>query len=293
MYCYCSCKGIALGVMGWCSSLFSRKGGLLMTGATGEPSFLPEPSFYEPVKIWGRAQQTLHWVEEMSLKHGRDESHNAVHSREVLFWSTELIRLLPRRLERDKKDVIFQTSLLHDFLDSKYTLHTLEVQDHLLSLGYSVPLIEVMMNIMNTMSYSKVFIQSTSSVHFPSWLVKSPYQHAFHITREADLLASYNIARIIYFQIDKNPSSTPQQIRDFACALFEKRMRFLVQHNLFYFPSSKELARAVCTVAEFKLRLLQNSSAWEESFLPSLDILKIVNYLEDGLLESAVLSSCL
>lgn len=261
---------------------------LFLSNVVLPPSSLSRVDLSAGRSVWERTRRTLEWTEKITQQTCRDESHNHIHSQEVLYWSTRVIRALPAPISEREADIVFQTSLLHDFMDSKYPKHMTEIAQHWEELGYPIEIQEVIFDIMNTMSYSKVFYPDSGKVIFPQWLEQSPYARAFHITREADLLASYNIARMIIYGRVKNPSWSNEVLCQSVHDLFEKRMRRLLENNLFYFESTTALALTLSKVAEIKLSLVTPRTC----AMQNLDIFKIVHYLEQELLRDAV-HSCL
>jgi hypothetical protein len=184
-------------------------------------------------------------AKKLSIIGNIDDSHNYKHSKEVLFWSIEIMERLPYRLSSPEISMVAECSILHDFMDSKYTDFSKEIKTHLLA-QHSQKNTEVMMNIMNTMSYSKIVSPDTQQVCYPDWITMSPFKHVFHIVREADLLSSYNLAR----------------------------MGKLIERNLFVHPSTRKLAECLAEVSSMKLSLLDRVNLRGD-----LDILRHVNYL--------------
>jgi len=84
--------------------------------------------------------------------------------------------------------------------------------------------LEIVGNIIGTMSYSKVKANG-----YPEM---GEYQLAYHIVREADLLAAYDIDRCIMYDMYRNNSDYFDALQE-AFELFEKRVFRMRRHRLF------------------------------------------------------------
>lgn len=237
---------------------------LLLLGIIMTISGAFKVSFYEPL------YSSYKLVEKLSKVGSIDESHNEVHSKEVLYWTTKIIDTLPFKLEQEELLLIGQCALLHDLVDSKYTDFSVEVTEHLTQY-HSTDTVCNLLKILHTMSYSKIV--SKNKISYPQWIESSDYVNVYHIVREADLLASYNIARMIKYRQNKG-NFTKKQIINEVKEIYNNRMKTLVKRDLFYYKNTQDLAQALNTVALLKLELLDTVD-----FNSNMDILKIVNYL--------------
>lgn len=209
-----------------------------------------------------------------------DNSHNHEHSKEVLYWSTKIIERLPFQLSHSELIMVGQCCILHDFMDSKYKNFANEIRSHLTSY-HEKNEVDVMMNIMNTMSYSKIVFPD-NTICYPEWVSYSPYENIFHIVREADLLSSYNIARMIEFRIYNHNYRAPlkpnqtieESIKYEVRKLYHDRMDKLIEKNLYFHDSTVGLAKTLAEVSKIKLELLDNFNLGR-----NFDIFRIVNYL--------------
>lgn len=219
-------------------------------------------------------------AKQLSVAGHVDNSHNHEHSKEVLFWSLEIMERLPFQLSKLEVDMIGQCSILHDFMDSKYINFSNEIRVHLIRY-YTKPHVDIMMNIMNSMSYSKIVL-SDNTIYYPDWVSMSPFKNVFHVTREADLLSSYNIARMIEFRIynpnyrvPTRPNQKPEEcIKIDVKKLYFERMDTLIDRNLFVHKSTVKLAKSLAEISKLKLGLMDNFN-----LNLNFDILRIVNYL--------------
>lgn len=211
------------------------------------------------------------FVKKQSRRWGIDDSHNHLHSKEVLFWSKDIMDRLPFSILHDDRVLIGRCCLLHDMMDSKYVDLSVETEQHLVAEGHVAEDIRLMMRIMQNMSYSKIVAPDKSRIRFPAW-EDGRQEILFHIVREADLLSSYNLARMIEFR-EGMPS---EQIRQEILDLYEIRMGCLIEDGLFYFPSTRERAKQLDALCRLRLTLLPDLDFRSPH---QLDILRIVNHL--------------
>jgi HD superfamily phosphodiesterase len=137
--------------------------------------------------IYGLMKDSLRFVKDYSHLKNIDKSHNQHHSLEVLFWSSDIIQHSGKTLSASDCIIISESCILHDMIDKKYNGQKQEVEHYLLKKYGQEKEVEITMKMMDTISYSKTFVNNT--VHFPEWLQESTeYNDAYHIVRESDLL---------------------------------------------------------------------------------------------------------
>ena len=118
-------------------------------------------------------------------------------------------------LEEQQK-IIYSSAILHDMCDNKY----MDVEcglneiNNVLSEHLTQEDTEVIKTIINTMSYSKVKQMDFCLGH---------YQLAYHIVREADLLAAYDFDRCMIYHMNKNNSDVREAFYN-AEELFNHRV---------------------------------------------------------------------
>ena len=204
-----------------------------------------------------------------------DDSHNHVHATEVLFWANEIMRAHP--VSRRDADAAGHCALLHDLLDGKYEIPGAgdAVRHHLVDvIGYSLKTADDMIRVMTSISYHKTMINDNGPV-FPDWLEDSDWKNVFHITRDADLLASYNMARMIEFRRHFRPWLHPEEIADEVIELYDERMDTLLERSAFHHDASSDIAGALERVCRLRRGIIHTAV-----HLPSLDILRIINHLD-------------
>jgi HD superfamily phosphodiesterase len=134
-------------------------------------------------------------------KYNIDESHGLIHSMDVLNKANNII-LNESKINVDK-EIVFTSALLHDMCDKKYMDEQIGITNikRFLSsdLNYKKEKIDVIGDIIGTMSYSKI-----KKNGFPEL---GNYQNEFNIVREADLLAAYDIDRAIIYNMTKSKNN--------------------------------------------------------------------------------------
>jgi hypothetical protein len=182
-----------------------------------------------------------------------DESHALKHSMEVFGYAKKIyedeIKNTP--FLEDQKNIIFMSAIGHDMCDKKYMNENtgiINYQNYLSSL-MSKDELNVMGKIISTMSYSKV-----KTVGYP---VLGEYQLAYHIVREADLLAAYDIDRCIIYKMYHDNMDYPTALKD-AFDLFDKRVLKMRRDKLFITKFSKKKSLELHKKAEKELNNLKN-----------------------------------
>ena len=166
-----------------------------------------------------------------------DESHSLKHSMEVYNFALRIYESeLPMNAYlEEQKDIIVLAAILHDTIDKKYVAEADGIEEIRQFLeGYvSTEKLGIIFQIITTMSYSTV-----KKNGFP---LLGDYQLAYHIVREADLLAAYDIDRcIMYSMYTKNANYL--EALDAAIVLFEHRVFRHRKDRLFVTNYSKKLS---------------------------------------------------
>ena len=139
--------------------------------------------------------QSFECVKYMSAKWKIDESHALKHSIEVYKFASNIydseVKYNPYL--KEQKHIINASAILHDMCDKKYMKEQEGIDDiREYMKGFVTETdMEVILQIITNMSYSKV-----KQVGYPDL---NQYMLAFHIVREADLLAAYDIDRCVIF----------------------------------------------------------------------------------------------
>ena len=146
--------------------------------------------------------QAFKCVMDFTRRYNIDESHSLKHSIEVMRFAENIyvseLAANPQ-LER-QKDIILASAILHDMCDRKYVSDEAaaiaELREFMKDFFTDADF-DVVVSIITTMSYSKV-----KKNGYPDL---GEYQLAYHIVREADLLAAYDIDRCVIYgmSVDK------------------------------------------------------------------------------------------
>lgn len=185
-------------------------------------------------------------------KYNIDESHGLGHALVVLHNSHEILEsLLPsKHYLESQRNIIYTSALVHDLCDDKYmniedglqNIHQVLKTQNLLQ-PYEINIVE---KIISTMSYSKVKKQG-----FPDLGI---YQLAYHIVREADLLAAYDFDRSIIYNLNNVNPNLNETFQN-SLNLFENRVFKHNEDNLFITEYSKE--KSLKLENEAKLQILR------------------------------------
>jgi hypothetical protein len=180
----------------------------------------------------------IQFVLQTSREYSIDESHALKHAMDVLHTSHQIYKHdVSKYPELESQcDVIYLSSLIHDMCDKKY-MDEKEGIERIHS--HFIPFLPpekcaAVEQIIGSMSYSKIRVNG-----FPTNM--GNYNRAFHIVRESDLLAAYDVDRcIIYSMCRENLNYKDAVTR--TVALFNKRILKYRAENLFVTPHSQYLS---------------------------------------------------
>lgn len=164
------------------------------------------------------------------LKLNIDESHAVKHSMDVLKYSQKIINdeLKNNSELKINQKIIYTSSMLHDMCDNKYMDEQKGLNDInilLNELKYNKDDIDIILKIIGTMSYSKV-----KKNGFPD--LKN-YQKEYHIVRESDLLAGYDVERCIVYGMIGRKFDYKESFLE-TKKLYYNRMAKQIEDNLFF-----------------------------------------------------------
>lgn len=168
------------------------------------------------------------YVIETSHFYKIDESHGLKHSMEVFGFAKRIYEseVLKNPFLETQKEIIYSAAIGHDMCDKKYMNETEGIIKYSKYLSeFMIPNdIEIMSKIISTMSYSKVKVNG-----FPDL---GEYQLAYHIVREADLLAAYDIDRSIMYTMHRDNCKYTEALKK-ALELFDNRVFKMRSDKLF------------------------------------------------------------
>ena len=191
------------------------------------------------------------YVMDTSQLYKIDESHAVKHSMEVYRFAKNIYESEIKNnpyLEK-QREIIYMASIGHDMCDKKYMDEKegiLRFQTHLTD--YMRPSdLEIMGKIIGTMSYSKVKVNGYPDL--------GEYQLAYHIVREADLLASYDIDRCIIYRMFSNNITYSEALIE-ALDLFDYRVFAMRKDKLFVTNYAKRESLKLHRKAEKDVEIL-------------------------------------
>jgi hypothetical protein len=186
-----------------------------------------------------------------------DESHNLKHSISALRWAHILMDSFPD-LTQDERQVISYAIALHDMCDSKYTdtkVAAIKIKEWLLTQTVSEEISDVIIKIIQTMSYSKLKKQMVESgSQTPIYPDHGQWQRAYHIVRHADLLDAYVVARCFLYSKHIDPDLQDEVAWSVVEKLFENRVFKYVSDGFIFYPKALELAAELTQDAKKTLK---------------------------------------
>jgi len=168
----------------------------------------------------------LRFVQLSSMKYRIDESHSLGHSMDVLFHAHSNYKkeVLHNPILKSQETIICSAAILHDLYDNKYPAPDILNVQTLLKNKMKPADIEAVHQIIHTMSYSKI-----KKDGFPNL---GKHQLAYHIVREADLLASFDFDRAMIYHLYHSTDDVLKTYEN-SKEFFENRVLKYEQNNLF------------------------------------------------------------
>lgn len=166
------------------------------------------------------------YVMDTSARFKIDESHALKHSMEVYEFAKRIYEsevggspYLNKQIK-----IIYMAAIGHDMCDKKYVADEaegIEMYKNHLKENMDPGDLDTMGKIIGTMSYSKVKVSGYPNL--------GEYQLAYHIVREADLLAAYDIDRCVIYSMYKEQLEYGAALKT-ALDLFDSRV-FRMRHE--------------------------------------------------------------
>jgi hypothetical protein len=182
-----------------------------------------------------------------------DESHSLKHSMEVFRFAKKIYdsEVVKNTFLENQKEIIFAAAIGHDMCDKKYMNEIEGIINYkrYLSEFMKPNDLEIMGNIISTMSYSKVKINGYPKL--------GEYQLAYHIVREADLLAAYDIDRSIIYSMHRDNCDYDKALKE-SLELFNIRVLKMRSDKLFITSYSKKESLKLHNKAEKDIESLKN-----------------------------------
>lgn len=208
----------------------------------------------------------LAFVENQCIKYGIDESHGVKHARSTWIRALEILQTLPD-VREDEKRVALYSAALHDTCDSKYCPvyeASLDIRDFLLDLHMEPEEIQAVLDIVTTMSYSKLKKSMVNgAIQYPD---HGKWQRAYDVARNADLLDAYIVARCVIYNRHIYPEKTEDEHWARAEQLFNQRIFTYVSDGWINLPGA--LAMVPGLEQEARRCLRDRSMDWPELGIP-------------------------
>lgn len=181
--------------------------------------------------------KSLDLIKNHSIKYKIDESHNEIHSKEVLYYGGQLIK--DYHLTETEKKILILGCLFHDVVDKKYLKENDNPQELLEEMLKEIEKDEQIIKdttlFINNMSYSKtVHFDEHLEPYFvqPESVLHHTHNHIYHLIRNADLLSSYNLRRAFLYYYYKYPYLPFEDVLKDVIVLYFNRMKKLRSNNI-------------------------------------------------------------
>jgi HD superfamily phosphodiesterase len=188
-----------------------------------------------------------------SAKYSIDESHGLSHSMNVLYYANQIYdsEVFQKPYIRDQKRIILVAAVLHDMCDKKYMNEKEGIKEieYFLEDKLKPVEIEVVSDIMSTMSYSKV-----KKNGFPDL---KEYQTAYHIVRESDLLTAYDFDRSMIYHMSTVGVSLEDAYVN-AKEIFLSRVLKHNEDNLFFTEYARKESISLHTQSLYRMLYWKN-----------------------------------
>jgi len=199
----------------------------------------------------------FHYVMLISSKHGIDESHGLKHSMDVLMYTQSIYNteVLKHPILQQHERIVYTSAVVHDMCDKKYMTQEDGIRDihQYLENDLSDNELTIVKQIISTMSYSTV-----KKDGFP---YMGPYQYAYNVVREADLLAAYDFDRCMMYKMHLYGLDKKLDMMDVfqdAEKLFENRVFKHNEDGLFHTEFGKEHSIQLQTQALIRMESWKN-----------------------------------
>lgn len=200
---------------------------------------------------------------------GIDESHGLKHAKGTVRYANYLMSKMSDITEEQRHMAVI-ASAIHDLCDSKYTdieVSSKRIFEWLIDLHWTPELSNSLINIIQTMSYSKLKCHMDASGN-PVYPNHGKWQKSYEIARHADLLESFVVARCILYNKHKFPEKTEDEHWSRARELFDERVFQYEKNGWITLPSA--LALLPRLEAEARRCLNERCMDWDVDSEPLL-----------------------
>lgn len=186
------------------------------------------------------------FVERTCREQGIDDSHGLKHAKSCV----ERVRLLmedEHDLTDEEVKMAYYACALHDMCDKKYTdvpTALVKLRHWLLEQDWSLSDTFVLLDIVNTMSYSK--LKKTAfeegKIVYPDHGV---WNRVYHLVRHADLLDAYVVGRCLLYTKHSLPDISDDTAWSIVEDLFDTRIFKYVSDGWIFLPAALEMVPAL------------------------------------------------
>jgi hypothetical protein len=183
------------------------------------------------------------FIEQQCIKYNIDESHGLKHAKGTMERAYMIIKTMKNSSNNEETRVALFSAALHDMCDSKYCPvedASRDIEQYLLSVRWSRQEIAAVLNIITSMSYSKLKkYRINGKIEFPE---HGKWQRAYHIARNADLLEGFIVARCVLYNKHIYPLKTEDEHWQRAIELFNERVFTYVLEGWINLPEALVMA---------------------------------------------------
>ena len=212
--------------------------------------------------------QLFAFIEKQCKQYGIDESHGLKHAKGTLMRANQILSSMSD-ISEDERRMSLYAAAIHDTCDSKYTPvneAAKAIGFFLRSQGWSPQDISALINIVTSMSYSKLKKSlSSGQVDFPNHGI---WQRAYHVARHADLLEGYIVARCVMYNQHIFPSKSMDEHWQMVSELFSERVFTYVSEGWIFLPYAIELSKSL--EEEARRCIQEKSMDWPEPLIPEI-----------------------
>jgi len=175
------------------------------------------------------------FISKMCLEYSIDESHGLKHAQDCVLW----VCTIQDNLSADELIIAIYSAALHDMCDKKYldvSIGLTAIEQWLMTQNLEPTHIQVILNIISTMSYTKLKSQMIDGkIVFPDHGI---YSNVYHIVRHADLLDAYKVNRCMLYQKRLQPTISHEKCIECVRKIFDERIFNYVKDGWITLPNA-------------------------------------------------------
>ena len=181
------------------------------------------------------------FIEKCCIEQNIDESHGLKHAKSCVEWVNKLVD--PHTISEDEYTIAIYSAALHDMCDHKYTNVEIATEALRQWLETQIYFVEICINIISTISYSKLKKQVTNGI--PVYPDHGRWQRAYHLVRHADLLDAYDVRRCYLYTQHSQPHISEEECWSIVRGVFDNRIFKYVSDGFLFLPAAVALVPAL------------------------------------------------